>query len=193
MTHYFDNGKVTTKAVFDSWGGASAGVDWAVVLGSTLKTPEGDKPTGSVLANKRHVALVFSGSWCPWCRAFEPMLEDMYKKVKASDPNDTEISAGADSAAFDAAARGKPWPAMSYDISQGNRAAPVGLVQRKTREKSDKTIGTLKEYGLGSVPSIVASDGKTGSLVCKNGRQELGSKPEDDCRVVVLVWAIRGI
>ncbi|CAK0889586.1 unnamed protein product [Prorocentrum cordatum] len=109
MTHYFDNGKVTTKAVFDSWGGASAGVDWAVVLGSTLKTPEGDKPTGSVLANKRHVALVFSGSWCPWCRAFEPMLEDMYKKVKANDPNDTEIvyvSVDADSVAFDEATRG---------------------------------------------------------------------------------------
>jgi len=163
----------------------SAGLDWATVLGSTLKTPEGDKPTDTALADKKHVALVFSGSWCPWCRAFEPMLEDMYKKVKDNDPNDTEVvyvSVDADSAAFDAATRGKPWPAMPYDTAQGNGTPPIGFVRKKIREESGKPMGTLQaKYDLGSVPSIVVLDGRTGNLISKDVRQELGNNPEDGC------------
>merc|ERR1712032_33113 len=183
MTHYFKNGKLIEKAAFG--GGASAGLDWASVLGSTLKTPEGDKPTSTALANKKHVTLVFAGSWCPWCRAFEPLLEDMYKKVKANDPNDTEIvyiSVDSDSAACDAATNGKPWPAVPYDTAQGNGTPPIGFVRKKVREESGKPMGTLQaKYALSSVPSIVVLDGKTGNLITKDVRHQLGDKPEDGC------------
>ena len=44
-----------------------------------------------MLGDKKKVALFFAGQWCPWCRAFQPKLQETVEKVKTAEPNDTEV------------------------------------------------------------------------------------------------------
>eukprot|EP00928_Gymnodinium_smaydae_P088372 TRINITY_DN72470_c0_g1_i1.p1 TRINITY_DN72470_c0_g1~~TRINITY_DN72470_c0_g1_i1.p1 ORF type:complete len:203 (+),score=55.22 TRINITY_DN72470_c0_g1_i1:65-673(+) len=179
--HYFENGHPSTKEAYESWGGSDS-FSWSDMLGDTLLTPSGEKKTNEALSGKKQVALLFSGSWCPWCRAFEPMMQDVYDKVKAKDASDTEVvylSVDADEAKFKEVMAGKTWTAVPYNRAQGNGETPIGFIRKKHRQELGKPMGTLQEkWKLGSVPSIIVLDSK-GKLITDDIRKELGDEPED--------------
>ena len=56
--------------------------DFSTLLGSTLETKQGQKPTNEVLAGKDVVGLYFSAHWCPPCRGFTPQLGKFYDQIK---------------------------------------------------------------------------------------------------------------
>merc|ERR1712167_424925 len=58
--------------------------DFSTLLGNTLETKQGQKPTNEVLADKDVVALYFSAHWCPPCRGFTPQLGKFYDSIKDS-------------------------------------------------------------------------------------------------------------
>ncbi len=49
------------------------------------------RPGSTSAYHRKQVAILFSGSWCPWCRVFTPFLEATYNKVKLVDARDTEV------------------------------------------------------------------------------------------------------
>ena len=56
--------------------------DFSTLLGNTLETKQGQKPTNEVLAGKDVVGLYFSAHWCPPCRGFTPALGKFYDQIK---------------------------------------------------------------------------------------------------------------
>ena len=56
--------------------------DFSTLLGSTLETKQGQKPTNEVLAGKEVIGLYFSAHWCPPCRGFTPQLGKFYDQIK---------------------------------------------------------------------------------------------------------------
>merc|ERR1719277_538529 len=86
-----DGCEFTDKAPASWLEAAESDSIWQAMLGPSLITPQGEKPTSEVLTGKRKVALLFSGEWCPWCRAFDPYFTDVMAKVQKIDPNDTEV------------------------------------------------------------------------------------------------------
>eukprot|EP00927_Polykrikos_kofoidii_P075338 TRINITY_DN71483_c0_g1_i1.p1 TRINITY_DN71483_c0_g1~~TRINITY_DN71483_c0_g1_i1.p1 ORF type:complete len:205 (+),score=43.31 TRINITY_DN71483_c0_g1_i1:53-667(+) len=184
---YFENGKPCTADEIDAAVSEKPKICWSDMLGPSLVTADGEKPTDTALAEKDKVALLFSGSWCPYCRDFEPFLGDLYKKLKDMDPNDTEVvyvSVDVDEAAFQRAITAMLWPAIPYNKAQGNGEMPLGFVRKKVRDETGKPLGFFqRRYKLESVPSILVFDRRTGNLVADSSlRQELGDGPEDGCR-----------
>lgn len=182
--HFFENGKVTTKQNYEAWGGEDATFKFSQYLGDKLLTGSGEKNTDEALAGKKQVALIFAGQWCPWCRAFDPLMQATYDKLKAKDPNDTEVvylSVDSDKAAFDGYYGTKPWFSVPYDKAQGNNGeTPIGFIRKKIREETGKPMGTLQaKWELGSVPSIVVLDGKTGDLITKDMTRDKGEEASD--------------
>merc|ERR1712107_881121 len=108
---------------------------------------------------------------------FEPVLDDVYKKVKVTDLDDTEVvymSVDADEDAFKQKVDGMPWVAVPYNTAQGNGQAPIGFVRKKHREELGKPMGTLQaKYELGGVPSTVVLDGRTGEMITKEFTRNL--------------------
>mmetsp|Transcript_125340 Transcript_125340/g.351002 ORF Transcript_125340/g.351002 Transcript_125340/m.351002 type:complete len:204 (+) Transcript_125340:155-766(+) len=163
---------------------AKAKHSWAETLGPTLLTASGQlAPTEEVLAGKKQVALYFSGSWCPWCRALAPKFEDTITKVKAMDADDTEvvyIPADSDADAFAASFAGKPWPAMPYERAQGIDQQPLGFIRKKIREEQGKPMGTLQDrFKLTALPRIVVLDGETGEVKYESFLKEVSDKAAD--------------
>lgn len=175
--HFFENGHL----VAEGGNGPSADAGhWAPpLIGLTLLTPTGERPTEEVLASKKHVALLFAGSWCPWCRAFDELLKDLYLKLRAADPDDTEVvflSSCADEAAFQATHKSQPWAAVPYNRSQGeNGETAIGYV-RKAKRDAGKPQGTLGvKFNMESVPQFIVLDGNTGDVVCDKPMQQAGT------------------
>eukprot|EP00444_Apocalathium_aciculiferum_P027173 CAMPEP_0183434736 /NCGR_PEP_ID=MMETSP0370-20130417/64583_1 /TAXON_ID=268820 /ORGANISM="Peridinium aciculiferum, Strain PAER-2" /LENGTH=202 /DNA_ID=CAMNT_0025621535 /DNA_START=88 /DNA_END=696 /DNA_ORIENTATION=+ len=181
--HHFVNGHAATEADVADFEGAVAQYSWSSMLGPTLQTASGLKPTDEVLSGKKQVALFFAGSWCPWCRAFSPLLEDTIKKVTAGDPSDTEvvyITSDESMEAFNTYQTGKPWAALPYERSQGIGEPPVGYIRKKVREETGKPAGVLQEmFGLTALPRCIVLDGKTGDVRHKDFIKDLGNNASD--------------
>mmetsp|Transcript_1860 Transcript_1860/g.5010 ORF Transcript_1860/g.5010 Transcript_1860/m.5010 type:complete len:206 (-) Transcript_1860:6-623(-) len=176
--HHFVNGKL----VDDPAGGSSESVDpaWASkMLGPTLVTSEGLKPTDEVLSGKKKVALLFAGSWCPWCKALDPQLKSLYGRLKEKDPEDTEvvlISSCADQDTFNGWHAGQPWPAVPFARSQGEGEPPIGYV-RKAKRDAGKPQGTLgAQFNMASVPQLIVLDGKTAKVISDKPMAQRGEK-----------------
>mmetsp|Transcript_54366 Transcript_54366/g.116092 ORF Transcript_54366/g.116092 Transcript_54366/m.116092 type:complete len:212 (-) Transcript_54366:156-791(-) len=182
--HYFVNGRMATAKDVDDDTFEDSSFDWTAMLGDKLYTANGMVDTNSLLASKKLVALFFGGAWCPWCRAFTPMIEGIAKQVKAADPDDTEIvyiPVDVDMAAFETYMKDKPWVAMDYDRSQGNNGAPPqGFVRKKVRTEQNKPAGVLQDkYEIGGLPKVVVLSGKTGEVVYKDFVKDLGNTAAD--------------
>jgi len=179
--HYFENGRLIAGPVGPT---TEANKPWAAqMLGPTLLTPLGEKPTEAVLASKNKVALLFAGSWCPWCKSLEPKLQRLYKKVKEVDPNDTEvvlISSCADAQKFEEWRAQQCWPAIPYSRSQGEDGeVPIGYV-RKAKRDTGKPQGKLGlKFGMASVPQLIVLDGKSGEVVSKKPMQQISNSSAD--------------
>lgn len=182
-THYFENGHLATKASYESWGGQDSAFNFSSMIGETLLTTSGEVATNEYLAGKKQVALIFAGQWCPWCRAFDPLMTETYQKLKANDPNDTEvvyISVDSDEATFTGYYPSKPWAAVPFNRAQGHGEEPIGFIRKKVRQETGKPMGTLQaKWELGSVPSIVVLDGKTGAVITKEMTRDKGEEASD--------------
>jgi len=165
---YFLNGEHVVENVLDE---ASA-EPWFKILGDTLLTAEGPKPTSEVIKDKKQVALLFADVNCPYCAALDPLFQDTMKKVKAADPSDVEvvyIPAEVEAGSFRGvtsgdAERPQPFTTMPWETSQGvDGKAGLGFVRKKGREQHGRPQGALGEkFGVASVPKLVVLDGKSG-------------------------------
>mmetsp|Transcript_51248 Transcript_51248/g.103042 ORF Transcript_51248/g.103042 Transcript_51248/m.103042 type:complete len:206 (-) Transcript_51248:149-766(-) len=184
--HHFVNGHL----VDDPAGAPGETVDpaWASkMLGPTLVTSQGVKPTEEVLNGKKKVALLFAGSWCPWCKALEPELKSLYGKLKEKDPDDTEVvllSSCADEKAFEDWYAGQPWPAVPFARSQGEGEHPIGYV-RKAKRDAGKPQGTLgAQFKMASVPQLIVLDGTSSKVIAEKPMAQRGDKSAEG-----YVWA----
>mmetsp|Transcript_57961 Transcript_57961/g.160298 ORF Transcript_57961/g.160298 Transcript_57961/m.160298 type:complete len:226 (+) Transcript_57961:65-742(+) len=184
--HYFLNGGLVEGPI-DGVGESSSGPWASKMLGPTLITPAGLKPTDEVLKGKKKVALLFAGSWCPWCKTLEPELKSLYGALKKADPEDTEVvllSSCANAAAFDEWRAGQPWTAVPYARSQGEGEHPIGYVRKANRD-AGKPQGTLgAQFKMASVPQLIVLDGRTGKVTCEKPMAQRGSKSAEG-----FVWA----
>ena len=117
---------------------------------------------GIVPAGKapRHVAVYFSASWCPPCRAFTPVLAASYRALP--DPAALEVvfvSLDEDPAADAAYGKTMPWPRVPH---------------------GDERCAELSE-GLGpveSIPTLVVIDTESGEVVNRNAVGAVRADPD---------------
>jgi len=128
------------------------------LLGKKLLTKKGSSDdTFTLLKGKKVVALYFSASWCPPCKAFTPMLADFYKQYASKDGAGVEIvyvSSDKTVADFDAYYAKMPWLALPHDAS----------------EYKSKLATALRIQGI---PSLVVLDVATGHLITNEGRADV--------------------
>ena len=114
---------------------------------SEVQTKAGDRMSISELlarlkAEGKMLGLLFSGSWCYWCRDFRPKLVKVYNDYLDTDQafEVLFISADRDEDAFVEFWKQMPWLALSY-----------------TDRDAAENIG--EAYGVGGYPSFVLVDG----------------------------------
>eukprot|EP00747_Dinoflagellata_sp_TGD_P185926 gnl/TRDRNA2_/TRDRNA2_42720_c0_seq1.p1 gnl/TRDRNA2_/TRDRNA2_42720_c0~~gnl/TRDRNA2_/TRDRNA2_42720_c0_seq1.p1 ORF type:complete len:212 (+),score=42.24 gnl/TRDRNA2_/TRDRNA2_42720_c0_seq1:59-637(+) len=166
----------------EGFGEESSGEPWYKVLGDTLVTKEGPKPTADVIAGKKLVGLYFSGGWCPPCKRFTPKLAELYGK---RDPSEFEVlflTACNDEAQFKEYHAGMPWPAVPYEVSQGTKEQQGAGFVRKAKRDDGLKQGVLGEkYAIASVPRLVLVDAQTGKAITEKGHETTpaeGDTPE---------------
>jgi nucleoredoxin len=101
----------------------------------------------SSLQDARYIAIYYSASWCPPCRAFTPSLVSWYNRNKAANPHFELIFVSSDESAADMAdymkAYGMEWPALAF-----NR----------------RNVGSLVKYKGSGIPCLVLID-ETGKVL----------------------------
>jgi len=132
------------------------------LLGPTLLTKAGEKPTAEALAEKDVVGLYFSAHWCPPCRNFTPLLGKFYEQKKAEGAKFeiVFVSSDKDEASF----------AEYYGEQASWTALPFG-----DRAKKD---ALSKKYKVRGIPTFVVLDGKTGETITVDGRDGVSSDPD---------------
>jgi len=154
---------------------AAKNFSWSSMLGPSLQTSGGLKPTEDVLNGKKQVALFFGDLGCPYCKAFEPTIQDTIKSLKAADPSDTEvvyIPAEVQAETFrgvtkEGAEYPQPFPCMPWETSQGSAGkAGLGFVRKKGREVLGRVQGALGErFEITAVPRLYVCDGVSGKVL----------------------------
>jgi nucleoredoxin len=107
------------------------------------------------LANKKLIALYFSGHWCPPCRKFTPELVQYYNRVAPQHPEFELIFVSCDKSLFAMQTymreTNMPWPAIDYQKVKGKdfingyggKAVPcLVLVDSAGKIVSDSFAGT---------------------------------------------------
>jgi len=131
----------------------------SALLGDTLVTKDGVKPTTEVLAGKKAIGLYFSAHWCGPCRGFTPRLAEAYSKdLKAKGFEVVFVSSDRDEAAFDSYFGEQPWTALPY----GERSLKAKLSSK---------------YKVQGIPSLIILDAETGATITTDGREEVSTDP----------------
>ena len=130
------------------------------LLGPTLLTKDGEKPTAEVLGGKT-VGLYFSAHWCPPCRGFTPKLADMYLSAfKAKGMEIVFVSSDRDPESFSEYYGEQPWAALPFS----NRAAKAAVSQR---------------FKIRGIPSLVILDSE-GNTINGDALQSVAGDPTGD-------------
>ena len=130
------------------------------LLGPTLLTKDGEKPTAEVLGGKT-VGLYFSAHWCPPCRGFTPKLADMYLSAfKAKGMEIVFVSSDRDPESFSEYYGEQPWAALPFS----NRAAKAAASQR---------------FKIRGIPSLVILDSE-GNTINGDALQSVAGDPTGD-------------
>ncbi|TYZ68063.1 hypothetical protein PybrP1_010284 [[Pythium] brassicae (nom. inval.)] len=89
---------------------------WTELLGETLLTKDGEKPTAAALAGKKVVGLYFSAQWCAPCRTFTPLLSTTYEDMVEAHPDFELVFVSSDrkQAPFDEYCAEIPFPALPF-------------------------------------------------------------------------------
>ena len=125
-------------------GGGTAG-GFGELLGPTLLTKEGEKPTAELLAGAAHVLLYFSAHWCPPCRGYTPQLSQAYA-ASAKAGKETAIvfiSSDRDQASFDEYYGEMTFYALPFAASGVKEALSA-------------------KYSVQGIPTLIALDGSCG-------------------------------
>jgi len=168
---YFLNGQQTLENVLE----ADSMEPWFTkMLGDTLLTAEGPKPTEEVIKGKKQVALLIADTNCPYCTAFEPVLQETIKKVKGADPLDTEVvyipcEIQAESfrgVTAEDAQKPQPFASMPWEASQGSGGkAGLGFARKKAVQEGRPQGALGEKFDVKTVPRLVVLDGKDGRKI----------------------------
>lgn len=131
--------------------------------GTLLLKPKVSKSTKEVLKDKELIALYFSASWCPPCKAFSPMLKRFYDAhAKAAKLEIIYVSSDKTIPSFEEYYKSMPWTAIPTD--RGCAAIKQSLATT---------------FGIMGIPALMIIDGKTGEFISATGRDDV-SKVNDD-------------
>lgn len=124
--------------------------------------------TNNVILNKKIIGLYFSGSYCPPCKKFTPILKDVYLKIKEKNNNFEIIFISSDKTEdnFKEYYKTMPWLAVPYEkryiktklcslfgiktiprlIILDNESEIIDLDGRKFIENNNNNIDKIMEY-----------------------------------------------
>lgn len=102
--------------------------------------------------------VYYSASWCAPCKAFTPILRDIYENWKANEESIEVIFVSADRSRdqFDLYSAQMPWQALPFS-------------------EKKKTEQFKQSYKLKGIPSLLVFD-RNGELVTTQGRSDVLSK-----------------
>ena len=125
------------------------------LLGTTLTTKNGNRPTNEVLKGKKYLAIYFSAHWCPPCRQFTPLLAEVYDTVKANDDDDLEVvfvSSDRSKGEFDEYYGSHPWTAVPFEARgvKSELSATFGVSGIPTLVVVSLADGMVKDAGARS-------------------------------------------
>lgn len=131
------------------------------LVGPQIQTKYATVDTSQALQDKEIVALYFSAHWCPPCRAFTPVLADVYKQIHQQDPTFEIIfvSSDHDESSFKNYFATHPWTAIPYS----------------NRDIKDKLS---RQFSISGIPSLIVLDAKTGQVIDANGRNTVMQRKE---------------
>jgi thiol-disulfide isomerase/thioredoxin len=117
------------------------------LFGRDLRTDKGHKANLAEL-NGKVIAVYFSASWCPPCRAFSPRLVELADKLHAD---------------------GKPFAIVLVGCDRDERAALAYMKDHKMTgylipPGSDAKAALAKRYGVSAIPYLVIVDSSARSL-----------------------------
>ena len=145
------------------------------LLGPKLLKQGKTESTDKLLKDKQLVALYFSASWCPPCKAFSPVLIDFYRQHASK--NGVEIiylSSDSTVADFQAYYAKMPWLALPRDDA--------------SIQYQSELAAKLKIQGI---PTLIVLDVATGGLVTREARREVQKTANGGAAaaaVVVEIW-----
>mmetsp|Transcript_60136 Transcript_60136/g.130423 ORF Transcript_60136/g.130423 Transcript_60136/m.130423 type:complete len:310 (-) Transcript_60136:116-1045(-) len=135
--------------------GTAGSLAWAVdLLGPTLLTKEGEKPTTQVLDFKKVVLIYFTAHWCPPCRGFTPILSNAYRDYQRDDVEVVFVSRDKNQESFNTYYREMPWVALPF-------------VERSLSGKLSQ------KYHVQGIPTLVVLDGQSGKMLRANARNNV--------------------
>lgn len=173
--HFFENGKlVSAPSNLEGQVEEKPRDEWYSLFGEKVITKDGDKPTKDVVKGKKLVGLYFSAGWCGPCKRFTPKLAELYNR--RGSPDDFEViflSACNDKDMFQDYYSHMPWPAVSYETSQGSMESQgVGFVRKAKREAGMQQGVLGKKFDIQFVPRLVLLDGSDGSVIAEEAMKD---------------------
>ena len=130
------------------------------LFGKSLLTDKGKKADLTELTGKT-IALYFSASWCPPCRAFSPLLVDLAKKLQS---------------------QGKPFVIVLIGCDQTEQKALDYMKSHKMTgylvpPEADENKALCKRYSVSGIPKLVIIDSH-GDAIDLAGRSTVQSDPD---------------
>jgi nucleoredoxin len=129
------------------------------LLGPKLLTKVGapSKPTAELMKGKELVALYFSASWCPPCKAFSPVLADFYKSC-AEKSGLAIVYISSDKTVEEFEGYYSKMPYLAIPCQEGCAAIKNNLAQ------------TL---GIQGIPVLIVLDVQTGEFITASAREDV--------------------
>ncbi|CAF1217219.1 unnamed protein product [Rotaria sordida] len=101
------------------------------------------------------IGLYFSAHWCPPCRAFTPLLNELYNEYhKEKKFKIIFISCDNDEKSFNSYYKDMPWLTLDFN-------------ERKKKEE------LLKKFHVNGIPKLVLLDGDSGKIICTNATEQI--------------------
>lgn len=128
------------------------------LFGDTLLQKVGaPKKTIDVLKGKELLALYFSASWCPPCKAFSPVLKKFYESCsKKAKLEIIYVSSDKTIDSFEEYYKLMPW--LAIPAEEGSAAIKSNLAQT---------------FGIMGIPALIVIDAKTGEFITSSAREHV--------------------
>jgi len=145
--------KLTTDSSSSGGDGSKIGQEVASLLGDKLLGKTGKFNTTQLSC--KIVALYFSAHWCPPCRAFTPVLRQLYMdSLKKQGIEIIFVSSDRDQAAFNGYYGDMPWLAIPFD-------------------NTDVRESLSSHFDVSGIPTMIVMDAKNGNVISASGREDV--------------------